>query len=364
MPTETPILAERLAQAGPVAVAVHRYAQLPEIRVDWDASAAQHGYAGFFHRAAWGEILKRSLGHEPYFLSARRAGEITGILPLVFVRSLLFGRFLVGMSYVNTGGVLSDDAESAAALIDRALDLADELQAQHLELRHEREIPHPRLTETMTEKVHMRLALPKTSDELMAGFKSKLRSQVKKALTNGQVPAWGGTELLDGFYAVFSRNMRDLGTPVFPRALFAEILREFPDDAELCVLRDGSCTVAAALLIHGPGVTQVPSASALREFNATNANMRMYWHLLERATERGQQTFDFGRSTRDSGPYRFKEQWGAEPLPAVWQYSRRMAGSSPVRRENSKYERMIRAWQRLPLGVANWLGPRIVRGIP
>ena len=364
MSTEMQMLNESPPRTDPVEVTVHRRTDFAEIRQDWDEFAAKHGYAGFFHRIAWGEILQRALDHEPYFLAARRNGEVTGLLPLVFVRSVLFGRYLVGLSYVNTGGVLSDCPESTQSLIDRAVALADELRVKHLELRHEREIAHPRLTETMTSKVHMRLALPATAEELMAGFKSRLRSQVKKSLTNGQSVAWGGEELLADFYAVFSRNMRDLGTPVFPQALFREMLRSFPAAAELCVLRDGVRPVAGAILLHGPGVTQVPSASCLREFNVTNANMRMYWHLLQRTIERGQKVFDFGRSTRDGGPFKFKEQWGACPQPAVWQYYRRTGGGDAVRPDNPKYQRMIELWQRLPVGLANWLGPWIVRGIP
>jgi FemAB-related protein (PEP-CTERM system-associated) len=198
----------------------------------------------------------------------------------------------------------------------------------------------------------------------MAGFKSKLRSQVKKSLSNGQTVWWGHGELLNDFYSVFSRNMRDLGTPVFPRALFAQILQNFPGVAEICVLRQGSQPVAAALLLHGPGTTQVPSASTLRDFNATNANMRMYWHLLERAIQRGQSRFDFGRSSLDSGTYKFKTQWGAEPEPAVWQTYRRGGQAAELRPENSKYQRLIRIWQKLPVPIANCLGPWVVRGIP
>ncbi len=364
MSTVMPSRSEADARSGEVTVRVHRLADFANIRQDWDGFAGRFGYAGFSHRLAWGEILHAALGHEPYFLSARRGEEITGILPLVFVRSLLFGRFLVGLSYLNTGGVLGDCPDSARRLIDEAVRLADELQVRHLELRSEREWEHPQLTEKMTAKVHMRLALPSSAEDLMAGFKSKLRSQVKKALGNGQTVVWGGEELLDEFYQVFSRNMRDLGTPVFPKALFREMLRRFPGDAELCLLRQDARPAAGAILLHGPRTTQVPSASTLREFNATNANMRMYWHLLERAIQRGQTGFDFGRSTLESGTYKFKEQWGALPSPAIWQYYRRSGRSDDMRPDNAKFNKLIMLWQRIPVAAANLLGPWIVRGIP
>ena len=138
-----------------------------------------------------------------------------------------------------------------------------------------------------------------------------MRNQVRKGEKSGLTVARGGEELLPDFYSVFSRNMRDLGTPVYGAGLFAAALRQFPSDAELFVVRAERTPVAAALLLHGPGVTEVPSASSLRQYNHTCANMLLYWNLLERAVERGQAVFDFGRSTIDGPTYRFKKQWGA-----------------------------------------------------
>ena len=176
--------------------------------------------------------------------------------------------------------------------------------------------------------------------------------------------AWGGVELLEDFYTVFSRNMRDLGTPVYSKKLFEAILRHFPQQSEFCVARLENRPVASALLIHDHQRTEVPSASSLREYNSTNANMVMYWHLLARAIERGQQVFDFGRSTIDSNTYKFKKQWGAEPHPSVWQYHVRKGSVGDMRPDNSKYGMAIRVWRKLPLPLTQWLGPGIVRGIP
>jgi FemAB-related protein (PEP-CTERM system-associated) len=158
--------------------------------------------------------------------------------------------------------------------------------------------------------------------------------------------------------------MRDLGTPAFGRGLFAAILRQFPGAAELCVVRDGARPAAAALLLHGRGVTEVPSASSLRAYNPACVNMLLYWHLLERACDRGQEVFDFGRSTEDGPTYRFKKQWGAAPAPSEWQYYLRSGTIGDMRPDHPKYRRVIRVWQRLPLAVTRRLGPVIVRGIP
>jgi FemAB-related protein (PEP-CTERM system-associated) len=210
----------------------------------------------------------------------------------------------------------------------------------------------------------MRLDLPGSVGQLEKGLGGKVRNQVKKGRSNGLDVVWGTGELLGEFYAVFAENMRDLGTPVYSRRLFASILEQFPERAELCVVRQGRKAVAAALLLHGWGVTEVPSASSLRACNSTCANMLMYYHLLVRAVERGQDMFDFGRSTPGSGTYRFKQQWGAQPFGAEWQSYLRTGTLEETRPDNPRYRWPIRVWQHLPLWLAGMLGPRIARGIP
>jgi FemAB-related protein (PEP-CTERM system-associated) len=313
---------------------------------------------------AWLTVCARGLGHVPYLLEAADASGVRGILPLAYVKGLLFGRFLVSLPYLNYGGVLTDDPATATLLIDRAVALADELSVRFLELRHTTPVPHPKLTERAGAKVHMRRALPETPDDLWKSLKDKVRNLVRKGQKASLAVAWGATELLPEFHAVFAENMRDLGTPAYGRALFAAILDQFPGRAELCVVRAGGQPAAAALLLHGRGVTEVPSASSLRRFNHTSANMLMYWHLLERAVLRGQTCFDFGRSSPDSPTFRFKRQWGAGPEPATWQYYVRTGSAAEMRPDNPKYRRMIRLWRRLPLWLANLLGPAVVRGIP
>jgi len=312
----------------------------------------------------WLTVLEQGLGHVPYCLEAVQDGETRGILPLAYVRSLLFGRFLVGLPYLNYGGVLADDEATANLLIGRAVELAGKLGARHLELRHERPTEHPELTARLTSKVHMRLKLPSTPGQMWDRLSAKVRNQVRKGQKSGLVAAWGKEDLLAEFYDVFSQNMRDLGTPVYGRQLFAAILRHFPERAELCVVGAEGRSAAAGLLLHGWGVTEVPSASSLRRYNPTCANMLLYWHLLERAVQRGQQLFDFGRSTVDSNTHRFKKQWGAEPAPAEWQFHVRRGDVGDLRPENPRYQRFIRMWQRLPVALTRVFGPLIVRGIP
>ncbi len=325
----------------------------------------ERGASALSRHPAWLSVLRDGLGHVPYCLEAVEGGRTCGVLPLAFVRSWLFGRFLVSLPYLNTAGVVADTPAAGRLLVAEAVGLADRLDVRYLELRHERPLEHPAVAERFADKVHLRLALAPTPGRLWDGFDKKVRNQVRKGQKNGLAVAWGGEELLADFYAVFSHNMRDLGTPVFGGGLFRSILREFGGEAEVCVVRAGRRPVAAALLLHGAGVTEVPSAGSLKAFNRSSAaNMLLYWNLLARAVERGQAVFDFGRSTPGSGTYNFKKQWGALPEPAEWQFYRRRGAVRDLRPDNPRYRLLVRAWQRLPVAVTRLIGPAIVRGIP
>ncbi len=316
------------------------------------------------HRDAWVRAIGRGLRHPAWLLTARQGEQVRGVLPLVLVRGPIFGRFLVSLPYINTGGVWASDDAAAVALIDRACTFADEQHVRFLELRHEVPVEHSKFNFQRTDKHHLRLQLPATDELLDKSFKSRLRSQVKKAGQYELEVEFGGVPLLRAFYDVFAVNMRDLGTPVFSPDLFAAVLEEFGDDAELCIVRKDSQPVASALLVHAGGITEVPSASSLREFNRTNANMLMYRNLLRRAIERGSCMFDFGRSSEGSGTYKFKTQWGAAPHPAVWQYYVRQGSPEEMRPEAEGKQRLVRLWQKLPVSLTKVIGPPIVRGIP
>lgn len=354
------LISQTLGMRVDVHTGVALSARFPQLR-----SYATAGHSVPLTRdPAWLSVLAQGFGHTPYALEAVEQGRTVGYLPLAFVRSMLFGRFLVSLPYLNSNGIQANHAAAAAALIDRAVELADRLRAKHLELRHETAVEHPALTAELRSKVHMRLALPASAEALSKAVGSKVRNQVRKGEKSNLTTEWGGVERVPDFHQVFATNMRDLGTPVYGQGLLVAILKGFPKDAELCIVRHGSKPVAAALLLHGTGVTEVPSASSLREHNATCANMLLYWNLLQRAIARKQSTFDFGRSTLDGSTYRFKKQWGAEPHSAVWQYYVRKGSPAEMRPENPKYQRLIRIWQRLPVRVTRWIGPRIARGIP
>jgi FemAB-related protein (PEP-CTERM system-associated) len=324
------------------------------------------------HDPGWLRVLRESMGHRTLALVARDggvSGAMAGYLPLALVKSRLFGRFLVSLPYLNRAGIVAADDGVGNELMDAATGLADRFGVQYLELRHhERALTHQSISHNRDEKVRMVLDLPGDPDALWSGFNAKVRNQVRKGEKADLAIRFGGADLLDGFYDVFSTNMRDLGTPVYPCKLFSSILETFAGGAELALVSHAGRAVAGALLLHGRahGVveTQVPSASCLRDANHTNANMWMYHRLLLRAIERGAGVFDFGRSSPGSGTYRFKKQWGATARPTTWQYYLRRGDIGAVRPDNPRYQRRIATWQRLPVWVTRLVGPRIVRGIP
>ena len=334
----------------------------------WDGVLRDVGEASLprlnAHHPGWISAITKGLRHSTYVLKATLGDQVVGTLPLCLVSGPIFGRFLVSLPYVNTGGVWARDRSAAEALISAGCELADELDVKYLELRHEHPVPHPRLNFERTDKVHMRLPLPSTADELMSSLKSKVRSQVKKSMKFELSAEFGQHNLLNDFYHVFSANMRDLGTPVLSKQLFANILDHLGEHAELCVVRSGSKTAAAGLLVHLNNLTEIPSASCLRAFNRMNANMFMYWRMLERSIERGSHLFDFGRTSIDSGTHRFKAQWGAQAAPADWQYYVRKGNPEDMRADSEGKQKLVKIWQQLPVWLTKLVGPTIVRGIP
>jgi serine/alanine adding enzyme len=328
----------------------------------WDHYVEQHPAASGYHLWNWRRVFEGVFGHEAIYLAAIRNGAIAGILPLVMFRSVVFGRFLVSLPFVNYGGVVADDDLTAQALVAYAGTIAREARASHVELRHvERRFPQ---LAPKQHKVAMVLPLPPTAHALWTALDRKVRNQVRKAEKSGLVAEVGGAALLGDFYTVFARNMRDLGTPVYSRRLFETVCALFPDRTAVVVVRHEGRPVAAGLAWRWRDRIEVPWASSLREFNAMAPNNLLYWSILQQAIAGGAASLDFGRSTPNEGTYHFKKQWGAEPVPLCWEYDV-VAGALPDQSpKNPKFGLAIKAWRLLPVPVAGVLGPRIVRSIP
>ena len=329
----------------------------------WEQFAYAAPNASLYHLYGWKDVIERTFGHPTFYLAALDAGQVRGVLPLVQLKSRLFGNLMVSLPYFNYGGICAESDAVRNGLFEEAVRLAQRVGAASVELRHEdqwrRELP------TKTHKVSMRLDLPDSTEQLWKSLGAKLRNQVQKPRKAGVSMSLGREEQLDSFYEVFSSNMRDLGTPVYPKTFFRNILDRFPEQTWIATAHLGDVPVASGFLAGFRDRLEIPWASSLRASNHVGANMLLYWTCLEFAVERRYRVFDFGRSTPGEGTYRFKEQWGARPHPLFWHYWIPEGAALPeVNPKNPKYRAAIAMWQRLPLAVTRRLGPRIVKYIP
>jgi FemAB-related protein (PEP-CTERM system-associated) len=373
----------------------------------WDNYVRNHPRATVYHLSGWKQVIEKTYGHQTYYLIALKdeqnlrtlndknerslelsasdpinpSNPIVGILPLVHIKHFLFGNSLISMPFLDYGGILADDRNIEMALLSHATKLGQELKTSRIELRHIDPLPwlneSPRSTaiskeisamnwvfQTRSHKVRMLLQVSEDPEILMESFKSKLRSQIKKPVKEGCTAAVGHVELLGDFYNVFSTNMRDLGSPVHSRRLIENVLNEFPDEARICIVFKDKQALAASVVIGFRDTLENPWASSLREFSRLSPNMLLYWTMLEHACKNGYRYFDFGRSSLAEGTYQFKSQWGATPLALHWYYiatAGKSGETSP--HENSRFERAIRFWQRLPVPITKVLGPSIRKHI-
>lgn len=246
--------------------------------------------------------------------------------------------------------------------MDFANNLARDLGTNHIEYRDETARDgYP----VKTEKANMILALPDTQEQLWNGFTSKLRAQIRRPQREDTDVQLGGEELLNAFYSVFARNMRDLGTPVYGKLFFRKILKCFPKQSRIIIVHLEYRPVAAAFLLGYKDTLQIPWASTVRDVNHLSINMLLYWEVLKFAVNNDYSYFDFGRSSKGSGTFRFKQQWGAKPKQLFWHYWLADTAELPeLNPSNPKYVLAINIWKRLPVIFTKWLGPIIVKNLP
>ncbi|HEX6693871.1 MAG TPA: FemAB family XrtA/PEP-CTERM system-associated protein [Longimicrobiales bacterium] len=323
---------------------------------EWDRFVETVSGGTFCHLAGWQSVLGGVMGHATHYLTARAPdGSLEGVLPVVRLSSPLFGRRYVSVPYLNDGGPLGTTA-GVERLVAEA-ELMAERDRATLQLRM-RTGP----VEAEASKVTVLLDLPDNPEELWKRLPSKLRSQVRRPQKAGMTTRFGADQL-DAFYDVWSRNMLDLGTPVLGRSFFQEIVRTFPSYFEIGCVYQGDVPVAAGAGFFFGTEFEITWASSLRSHSASAPNMLLYWEFMSRAIERDARTFNFGRCTPGEGTHRFKLQWGGETVPLPWVNVPR-ADSAKSRGPGRSARLVSAAWQRLPLRVANLIGPVIARQLP
>ncbi|MFH2035013.1 MAG: FemAB family XrtA/PEP-CTERM system-associated protein [Candidatus Zixiibacteriota bacterium] len=333
------------------------------IKESWDSYVQDSTSATIAHQAGWRKVINKSLGHKPVYILAMENGKIAGILPIFKIKTWWGTRSIVSIPWLDYGGVIADSEEIALKLLLRAGEITREYKAEFIEYRSiqtaDPDLPVSR------EKVSFWLELEKDSDALWKRFDGKLRNQIRKSDKSGLTTTLGGTEQIASFYEVFSHNMRDLGTPVWGRDFFENILNEFSDDAKIILVKSADKVIAGGLVLYFKDRIYVPSASSYRDYIKMCPNHALYWSLIKSGCEQGYKYFDFGRSGINSNTYNFKKQWCPESTQLNWQYYLNTLNEIPtVNPTNPKYHLIINIWRKLPISVANFLGPKVIRNFP
>jgi FemAB-related protein (PEP-CTERM system-associated) len=327
----------------------------------WDAFVMACPQATFFHRAGWQRILRRVFRHDTYFLYAEVDGRIEGVLPLAHVSSLLFGNSLSSLPFAVYGGVAALNDQAATALEAEAQQLARRLGVDHLELRHvtarHDDWPVQDLYVTFRKEI-----LPDEEANMLA-IPRKQRAMVRKGIKNGLKAEFDTG--VDRFFALYSDNVHRHGTPAMPKRWFQALRDEFGRDCDVLTVTDADGRILSTVLSFYFRDEVMPyyagDDEAARDLAA---NEFKYWELMRHSCARGLKVFDYGRSKQGTGPYAFKKNWGFEPTPLRYEYRLYKRESVPQNNpNNAKYKLLIETWRRMPLSMANWLGPFVVRSL-
>jgi len=327
----------------------------------WDAFVAACPQATFFHRAAWQRLLREVFRHDTHFLFAESAGRIEGVLPLAHVKSLLFGQSLTSLPFAVYGGVAADNSAAADALEREAQQLARRLGVPHLEMRNLQrrhdDWPLQDLYVTFRKPI-----LPDVEANMLA-IPRKQRAMVRKGIKNGLTSQVDAN--VERLFALYADNVHRHGTPALPRRWFRALRDTFADDCEvLTVCTPEGRPVSSVLSFYFRDEVLPYYAGDDEAARELAGNDFKYWELMRRSCERGLKLFDYGRSKQGTGSYSFKKNWGFEPQPLHYEYCLYQRDSVPQNNPtNAKYKMMIEAWRRMPIGMANWLGPYIVRSL-
>ncbi|MFC4593671.1 FemAB family XrtA/PEP-CTERM system-associated protein [Sphingobium tyrosinilyticum] len=330
-----------------------------------DAFVAGRADATPFHRPAWLKAIARGTGNRGDMLAAvASSGQIAGLLPLTHMRSRLFGQALVSSGFAVDGGILADDPAVIAALASAAEGLARDRGVGSVELRGG---PLPGQGWTVHEGSHLGFVRPIAADdeaELLA-IPRKHRAELRKALANLALRVEVGRDarLVRAHYDVYAQSVRNLGTPVFPAQLFCEVLSAFGEDADILLVLDGDRPVSAVLTLYHQGRVMPFWGGGVADARRLRSNELMYYRLMGHGRTRGMKLFDFGRSKTGSGQAAWKKSFGFDPEPLTYHSWSASGERRDINPSSAQYQRRVDLWKKLPLPVANLLGPLISRGL-
>jgi FemAB-related protein (PEP-CTERM system-associated) len=339
----------------------------PSREAAWDAFVAAHPDGTFFHRAGWREVIERAFGHRTHYLMAERDGAVVGVLPLAHVRSVLFGQSLVSVPFCVYGGPLALDSAALAALRQAAEVVMAQTGVKVMEWRPLHPLPDdgealPGWQTRGDLYVTFRKSITGDDDSNMKAIPRKQRAMVRKGID------WGLASVVNQdvatLHRVYAESVRNLGTPVFSRRYFEILAEVFADSLDVLTVFDGGVAVAAVMNFYWRDEVLPYYGGGTAAARACYANDFMYWEVMRHAAARGCRLFDYGRSKIGTGAFSFKKNWGFTPQPLQYRFRLAPGASIPDHNPlNPKYRLFIAAWKKLPLPVANLLGPHIVRGV-
>ncbi len=329
----------------------------------WDRYVEGHDQGSFFHLHGWKRVIERAFSLEPHYLYAERAGALVGVVPLFASGGRPFSRALVSVPVGVSGGVLADDEQVAAFLLGGARAVAERKRLSYVELKSEKRC-FMHLPTKADLYVTFRQELFRDREEQLGAIPRKTRAIIREA-ERARLRAEFNRADLDSFYDLYALSLRNLGTPMFPKMLFEAALEEFPRRSDILVVRQMGRIVGAVLNFYYKETMLPFFAGALPEARDVGINNYLYWAMLESGRSRGYRVFDFGRSKRGTGAYRFKRHFGMTEQSLEYQYDLVSCEEMPnVNPTNAKYEKAIQTWQKLPVEVSKWVGPLISRRIP
>jgi FemAB-related protein (PEP-CTERM system-associated) len=330
-------------------------------RAAWDAFVSASPQASFFHLSGWKGAIESALAHRCPYLMAMEGDRVAGILPLVHLRSRLFGSALISTAFCVYGGPVAADARAAAALDQAARDLAQELGVDYLEYRSQAPTGRDWPVQSAVYAT-FRKRLSSDPDALFAQIPRKRRAELRKALSFDL--SVEREEEVDGLHRLYTWNMHRHGTPAQPLGWFRALKRSFGAACDCTIVRHGRLPVSGVMTFRFRDAVLPYYAGASEDARSLRANDLMYWDLMRRTAEAGGGEFDFGRSKTGTGAYAYKRSWGLEPAPLHYEFLLLRRSEVPqLNPLNPKYRLLIELWKRLPLALANLIGPPIARGL-
>lgn len=329
----------------------------------WDEFVLRHPEASPYHLFAWKKAIGTAYRHRCNYFYVEKNNEILGVMPLVCLHLPAIVNEVIGLPYCDVGNCIATSEEAQDLLISKAIQYSEKIKAKKLEIRGDliqTEIVRSRFETKETGKVRMFLDLLPSSDDLFDSFKSKLRSQVRKAEKNGVSFHWGSLEDIDKAYHVFSKNMHELGSPVHSKYFLKAVLSHYGERSRLGIAEYQGKTIGMGIILCCGRSIAIPWASTLRDYNRLGPNMLLYWNFLKYSADNGYRHFDFGRSSVGEGTYKFKQQWGAKQKTLIWFNISKECDNVKESPENlNKRDIASVFWQKLPLTVANIIGPHL-----